>query len=304
MLSDRPYLRGDYQREKTSALTWLLSATIGGFILQVVLGAKWFGGAGTHLENLLGLTLPGIQNGWIWTLVTHAFLHSTDFIFHVIGNCLILYFLGRELIPMLGTRRFLGLYASATIVGGLAWTAVHWRFGMGGHIGATAAVSALFMVFACFFPNQPLNFLLLFVFPVTLKPKYIACFLAGFDLLGLALYEVRGATLPFDWAIASSAHLGGMLTGLFYYRFMHDARWFNREDRPDVELPRWFKRSKSAGTAPLPPEPTSSLAQGSATDIRAEVDRILDKINSDGLGSLTAEERRVLDEAKKMLSHP
>src|SRR5215217_7461293 len=117
MLSDRPYMRGDYQREKTSALTWLLSAIIAGFILQIVLGSSTFNGAGDRFENLFGLTIPGVENGWIWTLLTHSFLHSTSFIFHIVANCLALYFLGRELIPIVGTRRFLGLYSAATIIG-------------------------------------------------------------------------------------------------------------------------------------------------------------------------------------------
>jgi hypothetical protein len=39
-------------------------------------------------------------------------------------------------------------------------------------------------------------------------------------------------------------------------------------------------------------------------DLRAEVDRILDKINSQGFGALTEEEKRKLDEAKDMLSRP
>jgi hypothetical protein len=36
--------------------------------------------------------------------------------------------------------------------------------------------------------------------------------------------------------------------------------------------------------------------------LRAEVDRILDKINSEGFGALTAEEKRLLDEARDLLS--
>jgi hypothetical protein len=37
-------------------------------------------------------------------------------------------------------------------------------------------------------------------------------------------------------------------------------------------------------------------------DLRAEVDRILDKINSDGFGALTADEKRLLDDARDLLS--
>jgi membrane associated rhomboid family serine protease len=302
MLSDRPYMRGDYQREKTSGLTWLLSAMIAGFVLQVILGSSWLSGAGDRLENLFALTIPGFENAWLWTLFTHSFLHSTSFIFHIVINCLALYFLGRELSPILGTRRFLGLYFVATLVGGLAWIAAHWQFGSGQLIGATAAIDALFIVFACFFPNKQLNFLLFFVFPVTIRPKHIAAFLAVLDVFVLLVYELPGAMLPFDMQMASSAHLGGMLTGLLYYRFVHNAQWFNPEDRGDVELPRWIKRAKKTSAAPPVFDITAAPPPNSPQEIRAEVDRILDKINSDGFGALTAEEKRVLDEAKDLLS--
>jgi membrane associated rhomboid family serine protease len=301
MLSDRPYMRGDYQRETTSGLTWLLSAIIAGFVLQVFLGSSWLSGAGDRLENLLALTIPAFQEGWVWTLFTHSFLHSTSFIFHIVGNCLLLYFLGRELLPLLGTRRFLGLYFVATVVGGLAWMAVHWRFGSGELIGATSAIDALIIVFACFMPNKRMNFLLFFVFPVTLRPKHIAGFLVVLDVFVLLVYELPGATLPFDMEMASSAHLGGMLTGLLYYRYVHRAAWFNPEDRADVELPRWIKKARKPGPVAPQPEPVA-VPPPSRQDIRAEVDRILDKINSKGFAALSADEKRILDEARDLLS--
>jgi len=37
-------------------------------------------------------------------------------------------------------------------------------------------------------------------------------------------------------------------------------------------------------------------------DLRTDVDHILDKINSQGFGSLTEEEKQTLDEAKDLLS--
>jgi membrane associated rhomboid family serine protease len=299
MLSDRPYLRGNYQREKTSALTWMLSATIAGFLLQVVLGSNWLSGAGDRVDNLFALTIPAFQDGWYWTLLTHAVLHSPGFIFHVVGNCVALFFLGRELIPALGTRRFVGLYAAATIVGGLAWTAVHYRFGSGELIGATAAIDALIVVYACLQPDTPLHVLLFFVFPVTIKPRHIAYLLAGFDLVIFLAYELPGVRLPYNASIASSAHLGGMLTGLFFYRVIHRSGWFNQEDRGEVELPRWIRRTPRPAATKNEGE---SLLPSSRADLKAEVDRILDKINSQGIGALTPEEKRILDDAKHLLS--
>ena len=301
MLSDRSYMRQEYQRERTSALTWLMCAMIAGFVLQLVLGSPWMQGSAGRFDDMFGLSPTGLRAGRVWTLLTHAFLHSTTFIVHVIFNVLALYFLGRELLPMMGTRRFLGLFVTATTIGGAAWAATHWGVAGEVHLGATAAVEALFIVFACFFPNQQIPFLLFFLFPVTLKPKHVAYALAGSALIGFFCYELPGNTLPFGMELASSAHLGGMLVGFLYYRFVHDGRWFISEDRAEIELPRWLKRAKKS-TPAAPQDETTPVAPPSREDIRAEVDRILDKINSEGFGALTANEKRVLDDAKALLS--
>lgn len=300
-------MRGDYEREKTSLPTWLISAMAAGFLVQLVLGSTWIGG-GDRVENFLGLSVNALTQGRVWTLLTHAFLHSAAFPLHVVFNLLALYFLGRELLPMLGTPRFLGIFAAASVLGALAWTAAHWSGNPAdSHVGATAAIYALFTVFACFFPNQQITFLLFFVFPVTLRPKHVAYFLFGTSLLGLFVYEIQNASLPFGMVVASSAHLGGILTGFLYYRFVHDSRWsFGSPDRAEMELPRWLKRARKSPApapayrvdvnAPPAPPPAAEL------DIRAEVDRILDKINSEGFGSLTPHEKRILDSAKDLLS--
>ncbi len=297
-------MRGDYEREKTSILTWLLSAIIAGFILQLVVDSLWVGVSG-RFDGTLGLSVLALEAGRVWTLLSHAFLHSTEFPVHVIFNVLALFFLGRELLPMLGTKRFLGIFAAATIVGGLAWCGAHWTGEPKAiHLGASAAVYAFFTVFACFFPNQQIPFLLFFVFPVTLKPKLVAYALFALSLLSLIAYEIPGEALPLGMVISSSAHLGGMLVGFLYYRFVHDSQWsFGSPDRPEMELPRWLKRTRKApAAAPAYQINIEAAPPPPARDIRAEIDRILDKINSEGFGSLTPEEKRVLDQAKDVMS--
>lgn len=304
MPSDRPYLRDDYPRERTSVLTWLISAIVAGFLIQFATDFSWVA-AGRSAEHFLALSVPALQRGWIWTLLTHSFLHSTGFIVHVVFNVFALYFLGRELLPMLGPRRFLGLFAGATLLGGALWTATHWRYGGGeSHVGATAAVAAYFTVFACFFPRQPLSFLLFFIFPVTLRPKHLVVAFAAISALGFLIYELPGAMLPLDIRLSSSAHLGGIIAGLLYYRFVHEASWTTRRRGQDVELPRWMKRAKKATPSAISSFPVDlppPLAPGKE-NIRAEVDRILDKINSEGFSALTPAEKAILDNAKDLLS--
>ena len=304
MLSDRPYMRDDYPREKTSALIWLLSAMVAGFALQIALGAEWLRGADVRLVNNFGLSPAALKQGQYWTLLTYSFLHSTGFIFHVIANCLALFFLGRELAPILGTKRFLGLYAAATVLGGLAWAGVHSGAGADSLLGATAGVMALLAVFDCFYPNEPISFLLFFVVPVTVRPKYVLMGVAALDAIGLVLAEIPAVALPFDLTLACSAHLGGLAVGVLYFRFIHYARWFNPQDRAPAEPVRQAvlaHRSAGAARAEDFSLPTPPLSRA---DLRAEVDRILDKINSEGLPSLSADEKRVLDEAKSVLSRP
>ncbi len=299
MLSDRPYMREEYRQERTSALTWLISAIVAGFVLQLLMETSWIRG-GNRFQEVLGLSNSGLDHRWFWILLTHGFLHSTTFVLHVIVNVVALYFLGRELLPMLGTRRFLGLFGAATVISGAVWLAMHTGSATDVHLGSTAAIEALFIVFACFFPNQQSRFLVLFV-PITLQPKHAAYALVGAALIGFFCYELPQNSLPFGLTFSSSAHLAGMLTGYLYYRFVHDGRWFRSEDRADVELPRWMQTlRKPAPAAALPIDaPPAPLSRA---DLRAEVDRILDKINSQGFGALTPEERRVLDDAKHLLT--
>jgi membrane associated rhomboid family serine protease len=306
MLYDRPYMHEQPSGRRTSPLTWLLCAVSAGFVIQMVL-SRWFG-LGDLVDEQFAVTIPGLMHGKVWTLLTYGFLHSPSNLLHIVCNLLAIYFLGRELLPMLGTRRFLGLYGTAIVVGALAWFAANYRFDARlfaqshEHLpvalyGATSAVDALLIVFACFFPNQEMTFLFFFV-PVRLKPKYIAGAVVIFDLFGFAFYEVMGQPSPLGFA--HSAHLGGMAVGWLYYRFVHDAEWHVFARKAEIELPHWLKRSPRAAAAVAAPARRLNLTDRG--HVRVEVDRILDKINSHGFGALTAEEKHLLDEARDLLS--
>jgi membrane associated rhomboid family serine protease len=279
-------------RPTTSVLTWLICGIVAGFLLQNVF-LQWLE-IGETLEDLFALKISGLESGRVWTLLTYSFLHHPRNLLHIVGVLLALYFLGRELLPLLGPRRFLGVYAVATMVGGLVWTAAHWTQG-GMLMGASAAVFALLVIFACFYPNQQMTFLLFFVFPVTVKPKHLAIGAALLDVAGFIYYEILGRVSPFGFA--HSAHLGGMAVGWFYFRYVHQANW-GFLSRSDMELPRWVKKNAKVA-APAAPYRVNLTNRA---DLRAEVDRILDKINSQGFNALTPEEKRVLDDAKDVLS--
>lgn len=292
-------MRDEYSRSATSVLTWLMCAIVAGFVLQHVF-YWWLGGrASIAFENAFELTVSGLKQGKIWTVFTYSMLHSMDNYLHIIGNLLALFFLGRELLPLLGSRRFLILFFSGVVGGAVLWSATNWGHG-GSVIGASGGVLALLTVYACLQPNQPITLLLFFILPVTLKPKWIAFAFLAIDGMGFLFYEMLGNPSPFGYA--HSAHLGGMAAGWLFFRLVHQREWKQPDRVSTIELPKWFRRAKST---PAPqPAYRVNVSAPSREDLKAEVDRILDKINSQGFGSLTADEKRRLDEAKNLLSRP
>ena len=241
MLSARSSLRGDYPRQKTSALVWLIAALVAAYAMELILLSPWFGPGGAGMVGQLSLTVRSIQNGHVWTLFTHGLLHSTTNPFPILFTILGLIFIGREVEPLLGARRFFSVFGGALLLGALCWTAVHWVHG-GTHLGASAGVLGLFIVLAGLYPNQEIHCLVFFVFPVTLRPKYFVYGLLVLNITGLLLYEIPGTSAPFDFA--PSVHLGGMLAGWIYFRYFHANNGWDRP--PTIEMPPFLRpRGKS-----------------------------------------------------------
>ncbi len=291
MLSDRAYMRQDYNRQPTPVVIWIISAMVSGFVLQNIFD-RWLGS--NAFTTLFALSATGIRHGYGWGFASYTLLHGG--ILHLLFNALGIYFLGRELTPLLGAQRFLAVYFAAAIAGGTVWLAIHFFSGGTVLIGASGCVAGLFIVFACFYPDREVTFLIFFVLPVTLKPKVLAWILLGVDLLGFLFSELPGG--GFDTGIAHSAHLGGMLAGWIYFRYFHANNGWDRAPSISIEMPGWLRR-KARTAAGSMPKIVSTRRQ---SELRAQVDRILDKINSQGFGALTEEEKRTLDEAKDLLS--
>ncbi len=295
MISDRTYMRDNYPQGGRGALTWLLSAIAGGFILVAAFERLFNSSAFT---DWMQFTFAGLQKGYLWQLASYSFVHPATGIpsvFVVFFNLMCLYFLGREMETLLGTRRFLVLYFGAVLLGSVAWLAVNYRFG-GALMGAWPGIVACLTLFAFLNPDQEIRMLLLFV-PITIKPKHLAWFLFAIDFAGLAIWEIRGITSPLGYT--HSAHLGGMLAGYLFYRLIHQREWRNPDGRADIELPSWMHKSRKKNKA----APTHfKVNLTTREDLKNEVDRILDKINSQGLNALTPEEKRRLDDARDQLS--
>ncbi|MGC4074429.1 MAG: rhomboid family intramembrane serine protease [Nibricoccus sp.] len=293
MLSDRSYMRDSYGRTTTSTLTWMLCALSAGFLIQTVFERAF---ESSHFKDFAGLTVAGLQRGCVWTFASYPLLHSN--VIHGILSLVAIYFLGRELLPLMGERRFALFSVFSAVCGGLVWLLVHHKIG-GTLIGATPIACALLMLFACLHPNRPMTFLFLFL-PVTVKPKHLAWAMAGISAVGLVVNEIPGDR--FNLNITPSAHFGGMLAALLYYRFVHVREWRTPDGRADIELPRWLSKAQKTSPVEEPAKYTVNLTTPTRENLKAEVDRILDKINSEGFAALTAQEKRLLDDARNQIS--
>lgn len=292
MLSDRPYMRDNYGRSKLSALTWVICILAGVFVIENVVG-QWIGGAfAKHFFEYLTVSPEVIERGFVWTLFTHGIIHNPRALLGLGCTLLSLYVFGRSVEAAVGSRRFLTILIAGVTTGALTWLAVNW-FQVGTLFGAGAGVSALLVVFACLEPDQPI---LLYFIDVGMRAKHLLIGWLVISVLGLVLLELPSRD---SWLrMPHSAHLGGMLAGWLYFRFFYQREWSFFAGRRSMELPRWLRRARKAGVA----TPAFKVNVPPADNMKAEIDRILDKINSDGFHSLTAEEKRRLDLARDQLS--
>lgn len=269
------------------------------FALQLLAGIR----PDSQLAWLLdrAVLIPGdLAHGAVWQLLTFQFMHGG--LIHLGINCLMLYLFGRGLESALGRRTFWQLYLITGALGGLLQAVCSWvlpsHFGTGGTVGASAGVYGIIAIFAMMNREMQLTTLIAFILPVRMKAKYLLLVLAVVAALGML---ERGS------GMAHAAHLGGMLGGVCYVRFLlgrrrrawHWPKVSIMRRRPRVMVmaapaPK-FRVSKAPPVerpVELPPEEF----------MQQEVDPILDKISSKGIHSLTDRERRILEAAGRRIS--
>jgi membrane associated rhomboid family serine protease len=218
-----------------------------------------------------------------WTLFTYAFLHGS--LLHLLGNMLGLVVFGPQVERRHGGACFLRLYLLAALGGALLSLALLPLAGDALIIGASGAVFGVMMAFVLAWPDAPIY---IFPFPVPIRARWLVLGLAAFSLIA----GVRGA----DRGVAHFAHLGGFLAAWLYVRASQRLRG-PAPARPAERAPAVLVRPSAGEVLRRRATPgTGPASRHSADAVRAEVDRVLDKISQRGLGSLTPDERRFLDE--------
>jgi len=235
-----------------------------------------------------------------WTLITYAFGHDWQGVWHIIGNMLALYWFGKLFIEYLGNDKLIAVYVLGALAGGivylLAFNSIPFFIGRAtfpGLVGASAAVFAVMMAIVTLIPDY--TFFLLFLGPV--KIKYIALFYIVVSFIGTIGANDGG----------NIAHLGGLLMGFIYTKQLQAGiNWGGWITSTLDFIKGLFKPSPNVKVTYRKNEPsrkTTTTNTGAKQSFnkatQEEIDAILDKISDKGYESLSKEEKEKLFNASK-----
>ncbi|MDE5850661.1 MAG: rhomboid family intramembrane serine protease [Muribaculaceae bacterium] len=216
------------------------------------------------------LTLPSLFSLFIsrpWTLATYMAVHFE--VLHMLFNVLWLYWFGRIMLITLSDRHLAFAFVGGGIFGGVLFLAsAALGYGSGWLCGCSAAVIAVMCATAIRLPDHPVNLFL--IGEVRLKWVAVACCLLTF--LG------GGGN--------QAAHIGGLLWGVAFGLMLQRG----------IDPTRWFSNRRTAGAGPKrKADRVVRVLRDRQDDIR-RLDELLDKIRLSGYGSLSAKERKELNE--------
>ncbi len=238
----------------------------------------------SNLAEYLAIDGNTLMRPWMWfQFLTYGFLHDINSINHVLFNMIGLFFFGRTIEQRLGRMEFLRFYLLATVLGGIVGAvsnmiAVNMTGTPTYTVGASGAVVAVTILFACYYPQAEI--LLMFVFPV--KAWVLAVFFVAMNLGG-----AFGFGIGIESNTAFTVHLAGAFFALGYYFRRWNLRWLNLA--AIGEIPQRLRQRSRRMKLKLH-DPDRKLEQDAA-----EADRILEKIHREGEESLTSSERKTLE---------
>ncbi len=238
------------------------------------------------IKNNFGLSHLGFAGQFkLWQIFTYMFIHGS--FFHVLMNLFALWMFSGDLEQLWGGRRFLRYYLTTGIGAGICIAIMNFiiaeKYGVSPvTIGASGAVYAILLAYGLTWPDRQV--LIWFVIPM--KMKYMVILFGLFEFFG-TLGSVSGG----GGNISHIGHLGGLLSGLVVLLglrrfeskggtsarrggFLEEYFRKRRNDRKRIEISRRIEAKKI-------------------------IDALLEKIARGGMSSLTPDERKSLEWARK-----
>ncbi len=219
----------------------------------------------------------------LYRLVTYGLTHArlddpeTMGILHLLFNMFILWMAGRDVESKYGRFEFLRFYLAALVVSGLTWVVLRMALGRTEDVlvGASGAVSAVLFLNIVLWPHRQLA-----LFGIWPMPAW---------KLGVGIAVVEAVLMLTNSRVAYEAHLAGAAFGAAYGRFQWSLGQWSWDGR------RWMDRLK--------PRPKLKVHDPEIfyEDLDKEADELLEKIHKYGEESLTADERRKLEDYSRRM---
>ncbi len=232
-------------------------------------------GAGTFLGWLSFDSAQVLLAGRVWQIATYAFVHPPSGLIWFAIEMYMLFAFGREVERFIGRRSFIALYLLLLLAPTLLLTlGGFWQ--RTGLAGSATIHFAIFIAFAAIYPNVELFLRIL--------AKWVALVFVGAYTLQLLAYH-NWSELVVLWLSVGLA-----------YGFVQ-----RRGTEPRLAwLTGWTSRWRSKRSLQVVPRsPSRRVVE--PENIYESIDPVLDKISKSGIGSLTANERRMLDRARNRL---
>lgn len=311
-LQDRDYYRDPYSpptyRKERSAIFYII-------VLNVII---WIldGLTNRQLSTMLCLRAVDVVEPLNWyRFLTHGFCHATD-PWHIVGNMLGLFFLGRAVEARYGRREFTFFYLVAIVIGGIYWAGGNYYSVVANQesltmiekayalrtpcVGASGGVTAVIILFALNFPKVTI-----LIWGLLPMPAFaLGILIVVMDLMGAQNQNT---------SVAHSVHLAGAGFALLYYvskfrftsifghghRRRHDRYAdmfdnYNSEDDYEYDY-----EDDSYGYAPPSSSAEELRREEEMRQLQEEVDVLLRKISTSGMQSLTPAELARLREASQ-----
>jgi rhomboid family protein len=283
----------------TRAVQWLLALNIGIYFLQLTL----FGSDAVY--SALALDPARFPAAW-WTIGTYMFVHA--WLAHLAFNMFTLWMFGPRLEQEWGTRTFVQFYLWCGLGGAVA----HLLFAQHSSvIGASGAISGVLVAYALRWPDEEVY--LFGVIPM--KSRWLVA-----ALLAMNIIFALSPSSRIDW----TAHVGGMAFGWIFLKLyavggINRVRgWVSAVPDESEDMPRAVPRNRSpmrdrAGSVDEVVARSNAVVlreskplqhvpkQETPKEYAARVNRVLDKISQHGIGSLTRDERRLLEDMSRKL---
>lgn len=286
-LYDRGYYQDSYSgpapaQGPRTAVTILIMINVAIFILDQFTPVTLANGNLKHhwLSDQMAVSSKIFAEPWTcWKLLTAGFAHSpldsNRFIWHIFANMFGLFIFGRSLEALYGKEEFLRLYMTLLVLSLFTWVVFQYANGNteGRVLGASGAVSGLVVLYAMRFPH---NKLMLIPFPALIPAWVVGVLLVSSDIMGAIRQPGSG--------VAYTCHLAGAGLAAIYQLtgthlgdvFPFSMKWRLPKRGPKLRVHRPRERADE--------------------QLAAKADKILQKVHEHGEQSITASERRVLNE--------